>query len=154
MGAKLEVLHVYGQIGPLFAPGERADTSFGQTQQVDYVGLSEGIKTFTEAVDSEMSDRIKERIRGADTLVFLGFGWLPQNLELLRVADSAVQRIFFTTQGIQEADRETVILDLQGMVGRGSGPTRSISNSMFREFQERGGCADLFRDHRRQLTRR
>ncbi len=150
---RLEVLHAYGQIGPLYGQGKEVMHSFGRADGIDFVSLSAGIKTFTEAVESEVGDRIKQRIREAKTIVFLGFGWLPQNLELLNVTSSAATRIFFTTKGIREADRETVTMDLWKMIDRPLGSDREIPDGWCRGFEERGGCAELLRGHWRQLTR-
>jgi len=151
IAARLEVLHVYGQVGQL--PWVGGDVAFGAAVQSDPLVISRGIRTFTETVDSEAGERIKDRMSDARTVVFLGFGWLPQNLELLKArSGNKVERVFYTTKGIEEPDRETVELDLRRMFSKRVQHDRGVLSDHFRAFEEQGGCADLFRRHWRQLT--
>lgn len=153
IASKLDILHVYGKIGSLHsAEGER-HLSFGRTDGTDYVSLSEGIRTFTETVDSDVDERIKQRVREADTLVFLGFGWLPQNMKLFDVGECWTKRVFYTTKGIAEPDRETIIEDLSVALKMQPESNVVTAHPTFRAFEERAGCADLLRNHWRQLTR-
>lgn len=149
IASKLEVLHVYGSIGTL--PWKGGDAPFGISDNMDFSHLAQGIKTFTESVDSEMASLIKSRIVAAETLVFLGFGWLPQNLDILDAQRQAnAKRIFFSTFGVSETDRETVRTDLTHLLEKQVADSRDAS---CRAFEERKTCADLFRNNWRQLTR-
>lgn len=115
IASKLEVLHVDGSIGSL--PWKGGEVPFGFSGGLNFLGLAQGIKTFTESVDSATADHIRSRIVGAETIVFLGFGWLPQNLDILDTGrESSAKRIFFTTRGVSETDRETVRTDLSHLL--------------------------------------
>lgn len=149
----LEVLHAYGAVGEVQPSTGSLAVPFGSPEGADVVGLSKGIKTFTETVESEVSNRIKSRIRDADTIVFLGFGWLPENLALLACGESYVRRVFYTTKGVSQADLPTVRRDLATVLGR-KGPRNEIGSiGGIEEFEEVHGCANLFADHMRQLRR-
>lgn len=150
IASKLEVLHVYGSIGAL--PWKGGDVPYGFSNGQDFARLSQGIKTFTESADSVTVDIIRSRIVAAETLVFLGFGWLPQNLDILHTGQKAsAKRVFFTTYGVSETDRETVLTDLSHLLRNGVSHDRQAS---CRAFEERKTCADLFQNNWRQLTRR
>jgi len=149
IASKLEVLHVYGSIGSL--PWKGGEVPFGFSEGTDFSKLAQGIRTFTESVDSKTSDQIRSRIVGAETVAFLGFGWLPQNLNILDTGqESNAKRVFFTTCGVSETDRETVRTDVAYLLRKAVSDDRAAD---CRAFEERQTCADLFRNNWRQLTR-
>jgi hypothetical protein len=82
---KLHVIHPYGTVGDLW--GSNGDITFGvdpfSAQRL--LELSRKIKTFTESSDDEKErDRnIKYFVERADRIVFLGFAYHAQNLDLL-----------------------------------------------------------------------
>lgn len=154
IASTLEVMHVYGQVGDIRGPNSSQQVGFGHVEDVDFLEISRSIKTFTESIDSEMSERIRSRIASAETLVFLGFGWLPQNLGLLGCSKIAAERVFYTSHGIQEPDRASVTEDINQTFLKISDPKLEYRPEYWELFEERGTCADLFSNHWRQLTRR
>ena len=63
-----------------------AKMEFGAEPNAQDLVRQEQIKTFTEGTNPEASDivEIRDQVAEADTLVFLGFAYHQQNLELLR----------------------------------------------------------------------
>lgn len=82
--ATLDIVHPYGQVGRLpWQRGSGAEASFG-AEHFDLGRVADGIKTFTEqAHDLAEVENWRERLRQADQIVFLGFAFHPQNMELL-----------------------------------------------------------------------
>lgn len=102
-----DIVHPYGQIGLLTAePGEQVP--FGSTE-INVAKVASGIKTFTESVDLEIVSKARSFVSECDTLVFLGFGFLRQNMDLLKPRDArTARRIHATTFGISETDKRVV----------------------------------------------
>ena len=78
----LNVVHIYGSLGEVTCSQPQ---SFGCSKDVNaLVAGSQKIKTFTESID-EKNDvvRAQDWVRESDTVVFLGFGFLPLNLEVI-----------------------------------------------------------------------
>jgi hypothetical protein len=105
--SRVEIIHPYGSLGSLNPALEDA-VSFGADSSRLFQ-ISKKIQTFTESVDSETVQRAQQFIADADTLVFLGFGFLNQNMDVLapRVQCEAT-RIHATTKGISDTDKVVV----------------------------------------------
>jgi hypothetical protein len=59
-------------------------------------------------------------VRKAEVIVFLGFGFHQQNLELVRPEDpSDAKRVFATALGISKSDCEVVKIQIQRLLGQG-----------------------------------
>lgn len=80
---RLHIIHPYGQVGPLPWMNKPDSIDFGETQ-ADYNKLSRQILTFSERIDDEdvMSD-MSGMISSAHQIIFLGFGFHKQNIELI-----------------------------------------------------------------------
>src|SRR5829696_4107327 len=74
-------MHTYGTIGPWH--DDEGHHQFGD--RVDdaskLLELSKRIQTFTES--SSHADQLRKIVSEAEILVFLGFGYIPENLQLL-----------------------------------------------------------------------
>lgn len=89
----LEIYHPYGSVGTL--PYENMSESaigYGNTRlaATQLITISKGIKTFTEGTDEQNSDIVKIRstLKSAKKVLYLGFSFLDQNLDLLFGSDS------------------------------------------------------------------
>lgn len=117
---QLEILRPYGGLGPIThqafganAGGERLITLSGQ------------IKTFTEQLeDKKPLKDIRAKIASAETLVFLGFSFQDQNLELLqpvRPDDKPVKltksRIYGTSYKVSGPDNLQIKRKLDNVFG-------------------------------------
>jgi hypothetical protein len=146
-------VHPYGSLGSPF-PGEAAYVAFGD-EDFDLVSASQRIKTYSETVESSTAALIKQMIENAETLVFLGFAFHQQNMNLLETTDqfkirsSAAKRIFATTYNFSESDKNVVANMLKDMY---------LSNDQYPErpdqlvFTHNGKCVDLFSSYWRSLT--
>lgn len=84
--ASLKIFHPYGQVGVLpWQVGRTRQVNFGTSDYGDIEGLSREIKTFNEKVDEGDELReIRTAVGEAHRIVFLGFHFHQQNMDLLR----------------------------------------------------------------------
>ena len=106
----LKVLHPYGSVGNLHHPCKSPLAKFGADSRGRCLSLSAGIKTFSErVVDDALLAQIRSALREADTVVFLGFAFHPQNLELIRPGDCETRKAILGTRlGMSSADMVSV----------------------------------------------
>lgn len=134
-------IHPYGTLGGL--PWQIAKSStplpFGSLDGIDYWALGANLRTFTEAVRDSLGHRVRMATSEADFILFLGFGYLEQNVTLLRPpANRHAARIIGTAYDIYDDDRET-IRTIMGQFAHDRNPMIQI---------DPGSCRDLF-DHYR-----
>jgi hypothetical protein len=119
--------HPYGVVGDLF--DKNNEITFGNTPNYQLLlSLSEKIMTFTERKimddEKESNERIKYLIERTDRIIFLGFAYHDQNLNLLfnqpgvlyvldGVPMSDKVACYGTAHGISEKDLERVCKTLQ-----------------------------------------
>ena len=121
----IDMLHPYGKVG--FLPWEKASSTmeFGaEPNSEQLLQLAHDIKTFTEGTDPESSEilAIRSHIASAKRLVFIGFAFHKLNMNLISAQelaeeDASAIRVYSTTLGISESDKEVVsemINDLYG----------------------------------------
>lgn len=76
-------IHPYGSLGPLPWEDKVDAVEFGGKGGADYANLGSRIRTFTESVESEVGQCVKEAVAEAETILVLGFGYLDQNLHVV-----------------------------------------------------------------------
>lgn len=115
-------LHPYGTVGAL--PWQDGDykTSFGAKLHAnDAAEISKQIQTFTEGTNEDASDicAIRESIRTAWRLLFLGFAYNKQNMKLLQPKskpDDGIRRFAFgTAYGISSFDAGEIADEIRNM---------------------------------------
>lgn len=114
----LAVLRPYGKAGNL--PWENAENAvaFGNCGAANIEIAAEQILTFTEQVqDENLVNGIRSIIQNADRIVFLGFGYHRQNLELLKVAAPQHVEICGTSFGMSNSDTQMVTQELTKLFG-------------------------------------
>jgi hypothetical protein len=80
----LHINHPYGTVGDLWSGEDR--TVFGDTPGATrLIKLAMGIKTFTESREREkdMKNRVQYLVERADRIIFLGFAYHEQNIDML-----------------------------------------------------------------------
>lgn len=110
------VLYPYGSLGDL------ASVPYGNLPNIDQLS----IKTFTEATDDKTRELVCSVVAQAEHMVFLGFGFHPQNMALLLegVTDIRDREIIGTSLGMapksKTAAEDTIkrSLSLDGTIGR------------------------------------
>jgi hypothetical protein len=159
--SNVEIIHTYGKVGALPWQSDGDSTPFGGGAGTDLLAVASQIRTFTETVDSGVADRVKWLVQEAETLVFMGFGFLEQNMQLLTPrTDSAVRRIFATTAGFSDTDVEVIESELVKIAGRTKNlmevaASRGVAGrgKSFETYLERGHCCDLMKNHWMRITR-
>ncbi|MBN8844558.1 MAG: hypothetical protein J0H88_15065, partial [Sphingomonadales bacterium] len=149
--ANVRFIHPYGSLGSIF-PGAAEYVPFG-SGEFDLITVASRIKTFSESCD--LQAQIRRAVAQADTLIFLGFGFHAQNIELLSVASDfgtndppTHQRVFATTKGMSKSDA-AVVAEQVGQALRGRSTMASEPQWM---WTNDGSCADLFATYWRSLT--
>jgi hypothetical protein len=106
------IIHPYGSVGRL----DRVPFGGNDEIRPDYSGLSKAIKTYTEQIEEQSTlDDIHQAIDHAECLVFLGFAYHKQNMDLLFKSHARLEKtkyVFGTAFGMSDADKEQVANDL------------------------------------------
>lgn len=105
---KIKIIRPYGSVGEWSSTNTRKEgvVAFAE-ENMDLFTISKKIKTFSEQL--EESDELKELrslISNAEIVVFLGFAFHRQNMNLMRLEqqDIAAKRVYATAFGISPPD--------------------------------------------------
>lgn len=154
---EMDIVHPYGSLGQL-APSP-AGVPFGH-RHADLVSVAEGIRTFTESAEEAIVAQARSYLSEAETLVLLGFGFLPQNMDLLSPGDDReVTRIHATTCGFSPSDK----LVLKEQLKRFYAPATRADVGEIQHVHigstrtgfidvENGTCRELIDNHRMRLA--
>lgn len=151
----LTILHPYGQVGQMQWQ-EGVAVPFGGQAEGMLRQVADGILTFTESAQEGVTADVKALVQSAETMVFMGFGFLPQNVQLLTANQrSTASRVFYTTMGISKSDTDFVESDLEVILQKeASSPVFAINpHERFDKFQEPETCWDLMNNNWMRLTR-
>ena len=151
--AQVRVLHPYGSLGSVL-PGE--DYLEFASEHVDLLSAADRIKTFSESAASDVIATAKDWVESSRTLIFLGFAFHEQNMELLEVDPNSKlmfrfqseARAYATTFRLSESD-ERVVADQISYVRTG----RPYNFDQPWIHTNNGTCAELFQSYWRSLTR-
>lgn len=108
---RLKIYHPYGSLGPLpYETSPPKGISYGEADVLSLAKVATNLRTFTEQQEdiADLAD-MRDSLSGADRIVFLGFGYHRQNMELLttNVLPTA-SRIYGTSLGLSASDTEVV----------------------------------------------
>lgn len=159
----VSIVHPYGRAGRLpWQMGADPTAQYGDAWP-PLREIAESILTFTESADEGVRARAVDLVEGAETLVFMGFGFLPQNMRLLTTnGTSDVKRVFATTYGVGDDDVAIIRSEIGEMIKRdvwfqGKLPMLGLGGMAdrpdFRFYAERGTCRDLMDHNWLRLTR-
>jgi hypothetical protein len=105
----INVIYPYGSIGEFPSPGNDQSFFGSVSYGSQLVERSQRIKTFTEGAASDEHSNIRTCLEEANTFVFLGFGFLKLNMELLfGQIESRVTRVFGTCMGLSDDSKQEV----------------------------------------------
>jgi len=118
---KLKILHVYGQIAPL--KWQDSEHGVDYRPQIDEPLLSksaDNIKTIFEQKESAELDEARKLLGQADRVVFLGFSYAPENMEVLQLPKiiSKATYCYGTAFGLETRE----VQDIHGMIMQGLPP--------------------------------
>lgn len=106
----LRIIHPYGRVD--------YSVAFGAAR-VDYAALSQGIKTYTDQIDDRaILDSIENEMFQAEQIVFLGFGYHDQNMQLMQTeVPIGVKPIFGTAYKMSNPDVSIITNQINGWLG-------------------------------------
>lgn len=117
----LDIIHAYGRVGrlPWEPHSSEQPVEFGEVDRAPLMDLWSGIRTYTdERDDGDLVDRIQERVRQSDQIVFLGFSYQEQNLDLLgHQTPRDFRRLLGSTFGISPYNTASISEDLTDRYG-------------------------------------
>jgi hypothetical protein len=127
--SQVSILHPYGSVGQMRFENAGSGVDYGeQPLSDDLMRSAEGIKTFTESTDHGASETkaIRNSVANAKTLVFLGFAFHPQNLELLFGQSRPKMtrhdcEVLGTAMAISDSNKSLIIDNLAQMGGYAEG---------------------------------
>lgn len=146
----LEIVHPYGSVGllPWQVNNVNLAVPFG-LENGNILKISEGIRTFNEQIeDTEELQKMRSLFQEAEIVVFLGFAFHRQNLELLKPGGACrSKRIYATAVNISSSDCEIIKMELRDLLAQ-DGYEAKI------EINNQKKCNELFNEYWRGLTAR
>lgn len=130
----LKVYHPYGSIGPLpwqeeeGSPGIHYGANLDDHRSIQDIG--ESLRIFTETIEeNDEINCIRDAMLNASKIVFLGFSFLQQNIDLIRPRTrSKVEQIWATSLGMSAWDTDAAQTAVSNMLN-------GSNSSEFRGFR-------------------
>lgn len=96
---ELEILHIYGSLGKLEARPDVSKSFRTNGYTIDLFNAAQRISTYTEQVNSDITDQIGDLIWDSQRIVFMGFSFGSENFDLLSqaVGGREIQRQVYAT---------------------------------------------------------
>ncbi|MEK6707395.1 MAG: hypothetical protein AABY81_01105 [Pseudomonadota bacterium] len=151
----LEVYHPYGAVGSLPWLNPHGAIGYGGTPSPEQLlKLASQIKTFTEGTDTLSSQvgSIRSHMKMSHRLIFLGFAFHEQNMDLLtpsseRAEPPAGRRVFATGHGLSMSSAEYIDAML---IARGVRP--GGLSLIHPSIKSRFKCNELFHEYERSMS--
>jgi hypothetical protein len=141
----LRIVHPYGTVGPWREGTDhlRFGDVVGDPERL--LHLAKRIRTYTEI--SQPPEHVKTLVSKAQTIIFLGFGYIEENLKLLGPSEGGrlTEKIYGTAYGISEPSRAILSWRLGSFLGPAPGPGVGVGQPRIALFD--GKCAQLFDEH-------
>ncbi len=102
---ELKIIHPYGMVGSMQWQGDGGGRPFGINVGGErLLSLAGQIKTYTERVDDRAAlAEIHQVVQEAEIVVFLGFAFHKQNMDLMKSTQfNKVQRVFASATGLSD----------------------------------------------------
>lgn len=106
----LRIYHPYGSLGPLPWESGGGGVEFGDEDTATLPLVAGNLRTFTEQIEDgeELAD-MRLMLSTAQRIVFLGFGYHAQNVDLLaRNVEPDASSVFGTSVGLSASDEDVV----------------------------------------------
>jgi hypothetical protein len=144
--ASVSIVHPYGTVGDL----EQVPFGGDSHNDPNYFQLASRIKTYTEQIeDGDIVDKMHEMMQSAECIVFLGFAYAEQNMDLLK-PKKVIERkpVFGTAYGLSKSDREVVSRRILRMMRT----SPAVGPDTLVELGSDVKCARLFDEYARSLN--
>ncbi len=144
----LTIHRPYGVAGRLpWQPGDMPSVAFGQSSPKLLADVAQQVRTFTERVEEgDELAAMRASIAGADRIVFLGFAFHRQNVELLAQKLPDHTEIVATACGIPSSDRSVI----EDELGKAFEHEFVMHDSRIKLANRT--CAKFFKEYWRTLT--
>jgi len=110
--------------------------------------MASNIRTFSEQFDDpKMMDQLQGAIKQADRIVFLGFSFQRQNMELMAIPASKRRQVFGSAYGIPVTAENELATRIRYMLGVGSDPVHTSIHLAFGH-----SCKETLSDFSYELT--
>lgn len=118
---RLQIFRPYGSVGLLsWQTRDGIKTPFGDCSSAELVDAHKNIRTFTEQIDDQnYINSIRTELSNADRIIFLGFAFHRQNVQLLSTELSPHAKILATTMGISPSDKQVILSEIVESFGMG-----------------------------------
>ncbi len=143
----LRIFHPYGQVGTLPWQKRGGTTAYGENDvhPIELLTLSGEVKTYTEQTEGDKELVAMRQLMGsAERVVFLGFGFHLQNMELIQpTKPHRIGRVYATTFETSESERILFQNDIKSMF-------RRSENNFDGQVKIGNGhlsCYDLFKEY-------
>jgi hypothetical protein len=140
----LRILHPYGTVGPWRDGTDHLPFGDVVDNTESLLHLAKRIRTYTET--SHEREEVRQLVSEAQTIIFLGFGFIEKNIKLLgpNENDRSTTNIYGTAYEISEQSRAIIGWRLGQFLGP-PGPGTAIGLPRIALFN--GKCAQLFDEH-------
>jgi hypothetical protein len=149
---KLMIVHPYGTVGPWHEGNDHQPFGEAVYSPQNLLRLAQRIQTYTQS--SAHAEDVRRMVSEAETVVFLGFGYIRENLRLLAPHKDtrSTQQIYGTAHGFSEPNK-TVITNILGpFISQPLRPREGAAAAppiaLFR-----GTCAEFFEEYSYALAR-
>lgn len=148
----IEIHHPYGIVGLLpWQKGAQSVPYGGDPNPQELLALAKQIKTFNEGTDPESGEiiAIRRNVQESEIIVFLGFAFHKQNMELIKpdgtedATPSNATDYYATAIDISNSDCLLLGDELNKLCK---------SDALVREIRNDLKCADIFNEYRRALS--
>ncbi len=140
---KIKIYHPYGSVGNL--PWQSGNTSIEYGKEIDsgtLLKLKDNIKTYAEGTNPNSSEikQIKEQMRSADIVVFLGFAFHKQNMELIKPKEPKLIKFdsvkcYATTYGISDSNKDVISNQIKNLYSKKT-KVEMLNTACYKFFQE------------------
>lgn len=147
----LHVIFPYGSVGE-FKLGGLSGTNFGEVgYRDDLISSSKQIRTFTEGTGSQLQHGIFRALQEAELTMFLGFGYLPLNMQMLLSRQVFSEpRVLGTCLGLSDDSQRELIQELYDAF---PDDTERYSEDLHRIEIKNCTCWQLLVEYERYLTK-
>ena len=144
---QLPIVHPYSTVAPWYEEGKHEELGQDVTDPQMLLELSRRIKTYTQT--SLHAERLKSIVSEAQVLVFLGFGYIPENLELIGPHPNTryAQQIYGTAFETSEPKAKIIEVALGGFLSPAITPRDATATGQPRVVVYRGKCSQLFDEY-------
>jgi hypothetical protein len=146
--ANISIVHPYGTVGEL----ESVPFGGSDINETNYFRLASRIKTYTEQIEGGgIVETMHEMMQVAQCIVFLGFAYGEQNMDILKPKTPIERKpVFGTAYGLSKSDREAVTARIFQMMK--PPPPATLYTDSLVQLGIDVKCAKLFDEYARSLN--